>query len=139
MGIGKRGAPRLLPGQAARRRALAACLVMGWTLGLLLLGPSVAAAKQKKEIPRSVSGRVFDQNDNGISGAEVALTDLTTGKEIAIYTDADGRYQFSDLSTVHDYQVRAKFKALASETRKASALGERALVLNLHIPPPPQN
>jgi len=135
MGIGERGAPRLLPGQAARRRALAACLVMGCTLGLLLR-PCVAAAKQKKEIPRTISGRVFDSNDNGISGAEVELTDLQTGKEIAIFSDADGRYQFSDLSTVHDYQVRAKYKALASETRKASALGERTLVLNLHIPSP---
>lgn len=101
-----------------------------------LLASSPAAAKKKPPIPRMISGRVFDKNDAGISGATVELTDLQTSKTVAIYTTSDGRYQFSDLDLTHDYQVKASYQGMASETRKASSIEERQLVLNLHIPPP---
>jgi carboxypeptidase family protein len=103
---------------------------------VLLLAAGPTAAKKRPPLPRMISGRVFDQNDAGISGATVELTDLQTTKTVAIYTGSDGRYQFSDLDLTHDYQVRATYQGVASETRKGSSLEERQLVLNLHIPPP---
>ena len=118
------------PGVAVSLWLLAAALLAG------LLAANPAAAKKKPPIPRMVSGRVFDKNDAGISGATVELTDLQTSKTVAIYTGSDGRYQFSDLDLTHDYQVKATYQGVASETRRASSIEERQLVLNLHIPPP---
>lgn len=120
---------------AWRLSAALVWLLAGVSLGVLV-APSPAAAKKKPPLPRMISGHVFDQNDTGISGATVELTDLQSGKTIAIYTESDGRYQFSDLSPTHDYQLRASYNGVSSETRKASALEERQLILNLHIPPP---
>jgi hypothetical protein len=144
MDTGNPSAPRLLPGRsklllfrtsgAASLGRVIACLLMT-ALAVFVAGAGPAAAKQKL-IPRTISGRVLDENENGISGAAVELLDLQTGKKIAIFSESDGRYKFSDLSLNHDYEIRATFKGVSSETRKASALAERQLVLNLRIPPP---
>lgn len=129
------GAARLLSKGRGLGVTVIGFFAMSWALGLPL-DAAALMAKKKPPLPRAISGRVLDQNDNGISGAAVELTDLQTGKKVDIFSEADGRYQFSDLSTVHDYQVRATYKGVASETRKASSLEERQLILNLHIPPP---
>ncbi|HEV2495614.1 MAG TPA: carboxypeptidase-like regulatory domain-containing protein [Terriglobia bacterium] len=132
------GDRRLAPhfGQDGRPSVAASVWLLAAVTLVALLGASPAAAKKKPPVPRMISGRVFDRNDTGISGATVELTDLQTSKTVAIYTGSDGRYQFSDLDLTHDYQVRASYQGVASETRKASSLEERQLVLNLHIPPP---
>jgi carboxypeptidase family protein len=123
-------------GEGSRLVSAAAWWMFASATLVLLLAAAPTAAKKKPPLPRMISGRVFDKNDSGISGATVELTDLQTAKTIAIYTGSDGRYQFSDLDLTHDYQVRASYQGLVSETRKASTLEERQLVLNLHIPPP---
>ena len=103
----------------------------------LLAVTSVAGLPKKKPpLPRTVSGKVLDPNDNGISGADVELTDMQTGKKLDIFSDSDGQYKFSDLVPTHDYEVRATYKGAASQTRKASSLLEPQLILNLQIPPP---
>jgi len=132
------GDRRLTPhsGQGGRPRAATLVWLFAAVAFAGLLASSPAAAKKKPPIPRMISGRVFDKNDTGISGATVELTDLQTSKTVAIYTGSDGRYQFSDLDLTHDYQVKASYQGVASETRRASSLEERQLVLNLHIPPP---
>ena len=86
--------------------------------------------------PRTISGRVLDEADNGISGAVVELTDLQTGKKVATFSEEGGKYRFSDLERAHDYEVKASYKGAPSEVRKASSLGERQVILNLRIPPP---
>jgi hypothetical protein len=124
------------PGRIGRRRTARAlvCLLL---ISAFQAGSSAsyALAKKKKEVPRTISGRVLDEADNGISGALVELTDLQTGKKAAIFSEEGGRYQFSDLELTHDYEVKAGYKGTSSETRKASSLGERQAVLNLRIPP----
>lgn len=108
--------------------ALAAC-VLG-------LSPRWLIAKEKK-IPRMVTGVVLDANDNGIVGATVELTDIETGKKVAMFTQEGGRYQFSDIKPTHDYKVQASYKGSSSEIRKASVFDTRnKIVLNLKIPPP---
>jgi len=79
-------------------------------------------------------GRVLNEADDGLAGAVVELTDLKTGRKVAIVAEEGGRYQFSDLELTHDYEVKATYKGASSDTRKASALGERRVVLNLKIP-----
>ena len=105
---------------------------------LLIAGASslaYSAEKKKLEVTRTVTGKVLDDADNGISGAAVELTDLTANKKVSIYTAPDGVYKFGNLDPAHDYQVRAIFKGSSSETRKASRLDDRhQIVLNLRIP-----
>jgi hypothetical protein len=96
------------------------------------------AAKEKK-ISRVVMGLVLDSADNGIVGAAVVLTDLQTGKKVAIFSEEGGRYQFADIKPTHDYEVQASYKGSSSEVRKASSFDARnKIVLNLKIPLPKQ-
>ncbi|HTS71644.1 MAG TPA: carboxypeptidase-like regulatory domain-containing protein [Terriglobia bacterium] len=109
-------------------------------LFLILLGTFVLCgirpelAKDKTPQTRTVKGTVFDGSDNPISGAAVNLTDVQTGKALAIYSQEDGQYQYSDLRFDHDYTVQATYKGASSETRKVSMFDTRThLVMNLTI------
>jgi hypothetical protein len=105
-----------------------------FAIAWLLHASGLAAKKQKGPTTKTVSGEVIDKAEKGISGAEVTLKDLQTGKTLAIYTGADGQYQFSDLDPHHDYEVQASFKGVASETRQVSSFDTRwKLVVNLTI------
>jgi len=102
-----------------------------------LLHASGLAAKQKGPTTKTVSGAVTDKAENGISGATVTLKNLRTGKTVAIYTGANGQYQFSDLDPHDDYQIQASFRGVSSETRQVNSVDTRwKLVINLTIPPP---
>jgi len=119
---------------------------MGWGARLLcgvlaatclVCAPVLAAKKQKGPTTKTVNGQVLDKAEKGIGGAEVTLKDLQTGKLVAIYAEADGQYQFSDLDPHHDYEIQAKFNGVASETRQVSSIDPRwKVVINLTIPPP---
>jgi hypothetical protein len=104
----------------------------------LLHASGLAAKKQKAPTTKTVSGLVKDRAENGINGATVTLKDLTTGKTVAIYTEANGQYQFADLDPHHDYEIQASFKGVSSETRQInSSIDTRMkLVIDLTIPPP---
>ena len=83
-----------------------------------LLHAPVWRRRQKAPTTKTVSGVVTDKAENGINGATVTLKDLQTGKTVAIYTEANGQYQFSDLDPHHDYEIQASFKGVSSETRQ---------------------
>jgi hypothetical protein len=113
-------------------RVLCGALAVAW-----LLHTSGLAAKQKGPTTKTVSGMVVDKTEKGVSGAEVTLKDLQTGKTMAIYAEANGQYHFSDLDPHHDYAIQARFKGVVSETRQVSSFDTRSkLVINLTIPPP---
>jgi hypothetical protein len=115
------------------RRALCAVLAVAW----LLHASGLAAKKQKAPTTKTVTGQVQDQAEKPIGGAEVTLKDLQTGKVVAIYAEANGQYQFTDLDPHHDYEIRASFKGLTSETRRVTSFDTRwKVVINLTIPPP---
>lgn len=100
---------------------------------------TLAVMAKEKKIPRTVSGTVLDKHENGITGATVELTDLATGKKIAIYSEEGGRYKFSDLEPTHDYSLQATRGSLSSEVRKISSFDSRnSFVINLKIEPPPK-
>jgi len=63
------------------------------------LGDYLAAAPQEKF---AVSGRVVDENGAGMAGVKVALGG---SQNVTTETDADGRYQFSNLPTSGVYTV----------------------------------
>ena len=114
--------------------ALAAGTAICCLLALLFTGN--LAAKKKKPLTKTVQGEVLDKDNNPIVGASVELTDLTTGKTLGVYSEGDGRYQFTDLKPSDDYQVRAAYKGQQSDSRHVSSLDEESVkVLNLSIPP----
>jgi Carboxypeptidase regulatory-like domain len=106
-------------------------------LGLALDPAPLMAKRRKPPTSKTVVGQVLDPSGNGIIGAAVEMTNLTTGKTLAIYTGPQGHFQFTDLKLTQDYQFRAHYRGESSEVRKVSSWDTRtSLVLNLHIPPP---
>ncbi len=116
----------------------ACALVLALATVWLVFDPAPLMAKKKKPpTSKTVRGQVFNASGNGIVGAAVEMTDLTTHKTSAIYTGTGGQFLFTGLSLNQDYQFRAHYKGQSSEVRKVSSWDTRTdLVLNLHIPPP---
>ena len=76
----------------------------------------------------------MDEAGNLLQGIAIELTDLQTKQVLDIYTQEDGRYQFTDLRFDHDYTVQATSKGATSEVRQVSSLDTRTpLVLNLTL------
>jgi hypothetical protein len=123
----------IVPGRKALHGATALLLGLSFLAGML--GGLPAAAKEKKP-QKELSGTVIDRDDNPIDGAAVTLTDLTTGKKIATYTDREGRYLFAELEVTRDYEVQATYQGVNSRSRKLSQVDPRnRIVFHLRIPP----
>jgi hypothetical protein len=109
-------------------------------LGCLMVScilSSSLAAKEKQPPTKTIQGKVLDGSSSPIVGAGVQLTDVTTGKTLAMYSEAGGRFVFTGLKPTDDYQVQASYKGQQSDVRKASSLNDDNLVvLNLTIPAP---
>ena len=139
----KNGNPALAGRSAARdrdragpKRAFIETVAVCCVLALLFTG-TFSAAKKKKPLTKTIQGQVFDQDNNPLVGASVELTDVTSGKTLGIYAEEGGRYHFTDLKPIDDYQVRAAYKGQQSDVRHVSALDDEAVrVLNLTIPAP---
>lgn len=117
-------------------RGSIAVYCVGCVLILGLLAPCLAA-KQKPLPTKTISGDVLDQSNHNVAGASVFLTDLETHHTDAIYSGADGTYNFSGLNPHDDYRVQAKYRGLASEIRSTSSFDTRPrVVLNLVLAPP---
>ncbi|MGD0129148.1 MAG: carboxypeptidase-like regulatory domain-containing protein [Terriglobia bacterium] len=115
-------------------RSVLCCLLAA---ACLVPASGLAAKKNKAPTTKTVTGQVQDPAEKTIGGAEVTLKDLQTGKTLAIYADENGQYQFTDLDPHHDFEIQAKFKGVASETRQVTSFDTRwKVVINLTIPPP---
>lgn len=120
------------PSDRAPHAALLGVLVL-----VCLAGAPRLTAKEKAPTAKMVGGMVMDKDANGVGGAEVTLKDLQTGKTIAVYAEAHGEYQFVDLDPHHDYQIQARFKGMASESRQINSFDtRRKLTINLTLSPP---
>lgn len=121
--------------QGKERHALGRVLLLA--VCALLVVSAALSARQRKAAVRVVSGVVVNPQEHPLRGAVVEMTDVQTGKQQAIYTQADGRYEFGGLNPNHDYHLQAKYKGLKSEVRTASSFDTRDhIVLNLTVPPP---
>jgi len=129
--VSRRSICNCLPGYGRKLVALTILLAAG----VLLVNTPGAFAKEKKPTTKTVSGVVFDDAENTIDGASVELTDVQTGKVLAIYSQEDGSYAFTNLSFSHDYKVKASYKGSSSEVRNVSSIDMRTRpVLNLTVP-----
>lgn len=113
-------------------------LALAFATVLLAFDAAPLIAKKKKPpTSKTVLGQVLDPAGNGIAGAAVVMTNLSTKKTTAIYTGGQGHFEFTGLSLNQNYQFQAHYKGKSSEVRKVSYWDTRTnLVLNLHIPPP---
>ncbi len=119
--------------QPSCRRVLCALLA----LACLLPASGLAVKKNKPPTTKTVTGYVQDPDEKTLGGAEVTLKDLQTGKTLAIYAEANGQYQFTDLDPHHDYEIQAKYKGVVSETRQVTSFDTRwKVVINLIVQPP---
>src|SRR5690242_20764384 len=89
--------------------AIRSCAVALAAAALWLAFGAAPFTAKKKGPPTSktVVGQVFDGQDNGIAGAAVEITDLSTNKTSAIYTGPEGRFTFTELKLTQDIRFRA--------------------------------
>jgi hypothetical protein len=65
------------------------------------------------------------------------MTDLQSGKKLAVYTTKDGHYQFADLDGHRDYQLQASYNGTTSEVRTASSFdASNRIILNFKLSAP---
>ncbi|MBI5083616.1 MAG: carboxypeptidase regulatory-like domain-containing protein [Acidobacteria bacterium] len=114
---------------------------------LLALVLSVAAlsafqwTNQKKEKPRdpntrNVSGLVSLPDGSPAVGAVVQLKNRKSLQVRSFITQTSGKYQFQNLSTGADYELKAEFKDLASSTRTLTIFDTRLdAIVNLQLEP----
>jgi len=81
--------------------------------------------KDKTPTSRAVTGKVVDDSGKPLEGALVTLTDTEKNQKLSFFTKKDGRYGFDDLSFSVDYQLQARYKNLASETKRLSQYDHR--------------
>lgn len=92
---------------------------------------------------RNLLGAVTNEAGEFVEGAVVSLKNLKSGKERSFITKKDGVYRFESLRMDADYEMMAKFKGSASDTKKLSMYDSRKhAVRNFVIPnkaePPPK-
>jgi len=103
---------------------------------LILVRPLPAQKKKDKEesSTRTLQGLVTDKDGNPAAGAVVQLKDLRTLQIRSFITKDDGAYFFSGLKVDDDYQVKADWKGLTSDSRRLSVFDSRkAPSLNLRV------
>ena len=107
------------------------------TVILLLLAcgsAGIAQDKKKEAAMRQVQGVVSNPDDSIAAGAVVQLKNMKTLQVRSFITQADGVYQFFELSPDVDYELKADFNKAASPAKMLSSFDSRKKVnLNLKL------
>ena len=116
---------------------------MKWSsfIGVLIVSLTLVCAlpaqkkKDKEESStRTLQGLVTDKDGNPASGAVVQLKDLRTLQIRSFITKDDGAYFFSGLKVDDDYQVKADWKGLSSDSKRLSVFDSRkTATINLKL------
>lgn len=105
-------------------------------LTVLCAGAVSAQGKKEKEDPtiRSLQGQVVDAEDKAAVGAVVQLKDSRTLQVRSFITQANGEYRFSGLRADTDYEIKADFNGLSSDTKRLSNFDSRKIAtVNLKL------
>jgi hypothetical protein len=95
-----------------------------------------AQGKKEKDDPtiRSLQGQVVDPTDKPVSGGVVQLKDTRTLQVRSFITQADGDYRFSGLRADTDYEVKADYNGMSSDTKRLSNFDTRkTATINLKL------
>jgi hypothetical protein len=98
--------------------------------------PGFAQRKKDKEdsTTRTLQGAVVDPSDQPVNGAVVQLKDMKTLQVRSFITQDQGGYRFSGLRNDTDYQVKADYSGMSSDSKTLSVFDTRRIaVLNLKL------
>jgi len=111
--------------QRISRSILVALLVVACA-GLL-----PAQKNKDKDDPtiRSLQGQVTDPDDKPVAGAVVQLKDTRTLQVRSFITQEAGEYRFSGLRTDTDYEIKADYSGMSSDTRRLSNFDARKIAM----------
>ena len=91
----------------------------------LFLSSVIAAGREKQPQLRTLTGHVFDRQEQPIAKAIVYLKDTKSLVIKTYISDPDGSYRFPALSPNVDYEVHAEFNGARSDTKTLSAFDSR--------------
>ena len=90
--------------------------------------PQFGRAKDPQDHTRTLTGRVFDRQDQALAKAVVYLKNTKSLVVKTYISDADGTYRFPALSPNVDYEVYAEHNGARSDTKTLSAFDNRKVV-----------
>ena len=104
------------------------------SLTLVCALPAQKKKDKEESSTRTLQGLVTDKDGNPASGAVVQLKDLRTLQIRSFITKDDGAYFFSGLKVDDDYQVKADWKGLSSDSKRLSVFDSRkTATINLKL------
>jgi hypothetical protein len=109
-------------------------VIAGLVMACALFLP--AQNKKDKDDPtiRNLQGQVADPDDKPVAGAVVQLKDTRTLQVRSFITQANGDYRFSGLRADTDYEIKAEYNGMSSETRRLSNFDTRKIAtVNLKL------
>jgi hypothetical protein len=103
-------------------------------LSLAGVGPSAHGQKRETSQVRTLTGHVFNRQDQPVTKAIVYLKNTKTLAIKTYISEPDGAYHFPALSPNVDYEIYAEFQGAHSDTKTLSAFDNRKQVnITLHI------
>ena len=104
------------------------------SLTLVCALPAQKKKDKEESATRTLQGLVTNKDGNPASGAVVQLKDLRTLQIRSFITKDDGVYFFSGLKVDDDYQVKADWNGLSSDSKRLSVFDSRkTATLNLKL------
>ena len=110
--------------------------VLVMVLAVACAGLLPAQRNKDNEDPniRSLQGQVVDPDDKPAVGAVVQLKDTRTLQVRSFIAQATGEYRFSNLRTDTDYEVKADYNGMTSDTKRLSNFDSRKIAtVNLKL------
>jgi Carboxypeptidase regulatory-like domain len=106
-------------------------------LALVLACAGAALAqrdKAKDDGLRSLQGQVLDPDNKAAVSAVVQLKDMRTLVVRSYVTQEKGEYHFSGLRTDTDYEIKANYNGMNSDTKRLSVFDSRkTATINLKL------
>lgn len=90
--------------------------------------PQFGRSKDPQDRTRTLTGRVFDRQDQPLEKAVVYLKNTKSLVVKTYITDPDGSYRFPALSPNVDYEVYAEHNGARSDTKTVSSFDNRKIV-----------
>ncbi len=117
-----------------RRLATCGTVVLLAAVGAASCLPGEAQSGRPRSDERTLSGRVFNKQDEPLQKAVVYLKNTKSLVVKTYISDPDGTYRFPALSPNVDYEVYAEFEGVRSDTKTLSAFDSRKQAnITLHI------
>ena len=102
-----------------------------WLASLLVLACAgvgfAQKGKEKDDGLRSVQGQVLDPDNKAAVGAVVQLKDTRTLQVRSFITQQKGDYRFSGLRSDTDYELKADFNGMSSDTKRLTVFDSRKI------------